>query len=159
MLLGKRHEVHRDLIHVDVQVSLKPHGTCHIVNYISHYRILFFKMILLLLFISRLNYWCAVFDLILNWIIPSKSIFSLFEFFILKVNSRDDIEQCLVIYWEDTVGTLDQNVQGKHRVVRGSDHVVIVGWKDASTKLEHWWVKVCEILQDVSAKTRAGTSS
>lgn len=85
MLARVRHQIHRDLVHVDVQVTLEAHRTCHIVQEIGNDRVLTLEMIRLVLLIACLEQGAAL--LLLG----------------LCVNSADDVEQSLIINWQDAV--------------------------------------------------------
>ena len=102
----KRNQIHSNFVHINIEISLKPHRTRHIVDNVSDDRVLFFKMVLLFLMVPSLDDRCALLYLIGAALSP-KWAFSLLEFLVLLVNSRDDVEQSLVVNWQNAVGIVD----------------------------------------------------
>ena len=112
VLLWVGHQIHCYFIHINIEVSLEPHGTRHIIYYICYYWILFFKMILLLLYVGCLYYWWAIFNLIFYSFILSEPFLALLLLLILVIHFLHDVEQCLVINRKNAVRAINEHVLG-----------------------------------------------
>ena len=111
MLFRERYQVHGDLIHIYVQISLKAHRTSHVIDHICHDGILLFEMVLLFLLIASLHYRSSRLNLVLDRLIPPESTFSLLDLVVLLVYARYDVKKSLVIDRQDTVCAIDKAIQ------------------------------------------------
>ena len=89
----------------------------------------------------------------------SRFLALLLHFWILRVDPWYDVKQCLIIDWQDAICVIDEHVQGEHRVVGWSDHVVVIRGEYARWETEHRWIQIRQILQDKRPEARACTTS
>ena len=110
-------------------------------------------MILFLLFIARLENGGAACDS------GCSAAGLLLALGMLLINTAHDIEQSLIINWQNTVSVIDQHVEGEHRVVRTRDHIVVVRGEHAGREAEYARVAVGQVLQDESTEAGASATS
>ena len=110
MLLWEWDKVHGDFVQIHIKITLIPHGTRHIIDHIRHDRIFLFEVVFLFLYVGGFDDRAAVLNLILQLFISSKCAFSLLYFFVLLVDSLDDVEEGLIINRKNTVGVVDQDI-------------------------------------------------
>lgn len=90
MHLGKGHQVHGDLVQIDVEVSFEPHRAGQVVDNVRNDRVFLLKLVLLLLTICSFDDAGALFNRHLTL------LFS-FHLLVLLVHSGDQVEEGLII--------------------------------------------------------------
>lgn len=98
MLLWVRHQVHSDLIHVDVEVTLEPHGAGHIVDQVSDNRVLLLKVVFFLFSITCFDQRATILDRC-RWFLSEASKLTCFRLLVLFINARYYVEQSLIVDW------------------------------------------------------------
>ena len=96
---GKGHHIHGDLIQIHIQVSLKPHRACQVVNHVGNNRIFLLEILRLFLLIRCFQNRRPVFSLLCLHLL------------VLRVDGLDDVEQGLVVHGQHTVCVLDELIQ------------------------------------------------
>ena len=150
MKLWEGYQVHSYFVHIYIQVALESHRTCHVVDHIGDYRVLLLEVVLLFLVVPGLNYRGTILNLVAHVLAP-KRVLSLLQFFILLINFWNDVKESLVVYWQDTVGIIDENVESKHRVIRRSYDIIVFRWENTCWKFKCWGVKISQVSQNVRA--------
>lgn len=110
MHFWKGYHVHGDFIQIDVKVSLKPHRASQVVDDVGDYRVLFLEVIFFFLGVTGLYHAGATRDIAGS---PTLQLLSfLAHLGILRINPTHDVEKCLVVDGQNTVGVVDEHVKG-----------------------------------------------